>query len=124
MLQHLMESDVAAIIAAAELNNAAHPPSEHGITLAAWLDEPDRPDPTRKALDKMIRALSHEARWELMAVMWLGRGDAPGDFAECVAYAKGRTDEGDVNYIVEKSPALPLYLRGGMEILRRAETIT
>jgi hypothetical protein len=41
---------VAAIIDAAERNNAAHPRSEHGITPATLLDEPDQPDPTGKAL--------------------------------------------------------------------------
>ena len=79
MLQHLKGSDVLTIIAAAERNNAAHPPSERGITLEEGLDLLGRPDPEGDALEQAIGSLSHEARLELAALMWLGRDDGDPD---------------------------------------------
>jgi hypothetical protein len=51
---------------------------------------------------------------KLMALMWVGRGDQD-DFANAVEYAHKNSDNGDVPYIAEKSPALPTYLRNGLE---------
>jgi hypothetical protein len=116
LLQYLKDADVWAIIAAAERNNASHPPSERGITFE-MLDEPDQPDPEGEAFEELIRSLSQEARCELLAVILLGNVAAPGDFAECLAHAKRNTDKGDVDYIVGKLPLLPAYLRAGMGLV-------
>jgi hypothetical protein len=119
MLKHLKETEIQAIIVAAEHNNAAHPPSKLGITLEEGLEMLGRPNPTRKVLEETIRSLSQEARSELAALIWFGRGDSiETDFAEHLARAKRNSDEGDVNYIAEKSPALPTYLRAGLDRLK------
>ena len=118
MLKHLKETDVQAIIAAAERNNSAHPASEIGITLEAGLKTIGRVVRERKALQKIIELLSPDARQELMALMWLGRGDTPGSFADHLKHAKNTSDAGDVDYIAEKSPSLPLYLRAGLARLK------
>jgi hypothetical protein len=68
----------------------------------------------QKMLVQKISALSHDARMELMALMWIGR-DFEGTYNEAVKYAHQHSDEGDVNYIAEKSPALPTYLKNGMK---------
>jgi hypothetical protein len=119
MLKHLKEPEIQAIIVAAEQNNAAHPPSKFGITLEEGFEMLGRPDPTRNVLEERIRSLSKEARFELAALVWFGRGDSIEDnFAEHLAHAKRNSDEGDINYIVEKSPSLPTYLRAGLERLK------
>jgi hypothetical protein len=50
--------------------------------------------------------------------MWLGRGDVEATFSELVQYAREYSDEGDVEYIAEKSPRLPEYLRRGLAKLQ------
>jgi len=119
MFKHLKESDVQAVIAAAERNNEAHPPSKLGITLEEARERYRRPDPTGIALKQALGSLPPEARIELMALVWFGRGDLiETDFAEHVAEATRHSNETDVDYIAEKSPALPVYLRAGLDRLK------
>jgi hypothetical protein len=119
MLKHLKESEIQAIITAAEHNNAAHPPSKLGVTLVEGLELLDRPDPTREFLEETIRSLSQEARLELLALTWFGRGDSiETDFAGHLAHAKRNSNDGNVNYIADKSPALPTYLMAALERLQ------
>ena len=90
--------------------NAASP-------LKKELDLLGRPDPEGDALEQAIGSLSHEARLELAALMWLGRDDGDpdaDDFATNLDHAKRSSDEFDVDYIAEKSAALPTYLRAGL----------
>jgi len=119
MFKHLKESDVQAIIAAAERNKAAHPSSKLGITLEEARERRGRPDPTRIALEQALGSLPPEARIELMALVRFGRGDSiETDFAEHVAEATRNSNETDVNYIAEKSASLPVYLRAGLDHLK------
>jgi hypothetical protein len=67
-----------------------------------------------KMLMQKISALGRDARMELMAVMWLGR-DFEGNYDEALKYAHQHSDEFDVDYIAEKAPALPTYLKNGMK---------
>jgi hypothetical protein len=55
-----------------------------------------------------------------MALIWFGRGDSiEGDFAQHLALANEESaDEGDVNYMAEKSASLPVYLRAGLDRLK------
>jgi hypothetical protein len=46
--------------------------------------------------------------------MWIGR-DVGKTYNEALKYAHEQSDEGDVNYIAAKSPALPTYLKNGMK---------
>jgi hypothetical protein len=119
MFKHLKESDVQAIIAAAERNNATHPPSKLDVTLEEARERRGRPDPTRIALEQALGSLPHEARIELMALVWFGRGDSiETDFAEHVAEATRNSNEPDVDYIAETSASLPVYLRAGLDRLK------
>jgi len=119
MFKHLKESDVQAIIAAAERNNAAHPPSELGITLEEAREWRGRPDPTRIELEHILGSLPREARIELMALVWFGRGDSiETDFAEHVVEATRNSNETDINNIAAKSASLPIYLRAGLDRLK------
>jgi hypothetical protein len=118
-LNHLKESDVTTVIAAAERYNSATPPSEFGVTLEEGLRKYQQARPHREALKQTINLLSAEARQELMALIWFGRGDAiEADFAQHLADAKRASDESDVDYIAEKSASLPVYLRAGLDRLK------
>ena len=94
MLKHLTETDVHAIIKAAEQNNSVR---------------------SSRALEGAIKKLSRDAWMELVALVWLGRGDVEGRFADHLKEAR-RTPH-PVAYITEKSPALPKYLREGLRKL-------
>jgi hypothetical protein len=118
MLKYLTEADVQAIVTAAEKRNSAHPPSELGSSLEELRERRYRPDPEGDALKDTITRLSHDARRELMALMWLGRGDVAGSFAGHLKQAYKHPDEG-IDYIAAKSPALPKYFRAGLEKVRR-----
>jgi hypothetical protein len=114
MLKHLKVREVRAIIAAAETLNAKHPSSPLGTRgsevtfkrLAAY-------EAHAKSLKRKISALSHDARMELMSLMWVGR-DFEEDFDDALKYAYKNSDAGDVDYIADKAPALPTYLRKGV----------
>jgi hypothetical protein len=54
-------------------------------------------------------------RKELVALMWLGRGDAGDNFADHLKEA--RRNPHPVGYIWEKWSALPRYLREGLKKL-------
>jgi hypothetical protein len=69
-----------------------------------------------RALYRRVDMLSHDQRCELLALMWLGRGDSgeeAEDWAEHVRYAHSMSDEGDTIYTIEKI-SLPNYLRDGL----------
>jgi hypothetical protein len=54
-----------------------------------------------------------------MALVWFGRGDSiETDFAQHVAEATCNSNETDVNYMAKKFPALPVYLRAGLDRLK------
>jgi hypothetical protein len=66
----------------------------------------------RSRLRHMIAALTAEACHELMAVMWIGRGDQH-TFADAVAYARYTSDDGDAIYMAGRA-SLGRYLRAGL----------
>ena len=112
MLEALTIKEIEKIISAAEELNAKHPPSELGISPATHDFRSHMTD--QKTLVQKISALSHDARMELMALMWIGR-DFEGGYNEALKDAHKKSGEGDVKYIAGKSPALPTYLKNGMK---------
>lgn len=117
-LKHLRQIDIEAISSAARRLSANHPPSALGITLEHGLAKLEESKSERLALENVIRSLSWDARFELIALIWFGRGDSPEPFTELVAEARREHDEHEVvEYIASKSSALPIYLRKGMERL-------
>lgn len=76
--------------------------------------------PALQALKERLAALAPEARQELMAVLWIGRGDyAAGNWDEALAEAQRRSHSGDVDYIAERGP-LHDYLMKGLYLLGRS----
>lgn len=70
-------------------------------------------------LKAQLALLSPEARQELMAVLWIGRGDfAPGEWEDALTEAQRRSTEGDVDYIAERGP-LHDYLAKGLYLLKQ-----
>jgi hypothetical protein len=115
VLKHITLNQIEEIIRAAKDLNAKHPPSELGISASDITREDiEAYDSDQGPLTELVAALSHDARAELTGLMWIGR-DFDGDFSEAVQQAYKQSDPGDVAYIVEKSPALPTYLRNGLK---------
>jgi Protein of unknown function (DUF3775) len=117
MLKALTVQQIEGIISAAERLNAKYPPSEHGISLTDphALDDVISYANDSIELKREIKGLSHDARMELMALMWIGRDREENDFNAAVEHDRKNSDAGDVEYIAEKAPSLPLYLREGMK---------
>jgi len=118
-LIHLTEEQVRKIISLSEAWNRTYPPSELGDD---FFEDAEKSyehlhAPELAEFTAYITALSDEARYELMALMWLGRGDSGQNFGQLITYAKKKANKGDVNYIVEKIPALPRYLADGLKLL-------
>lgn len=96
------------------------------VSLAATRDQIERPEETtladvfgpagdewRAASAKIVQRidkLSDKARAELIALLWLGRGDSGDDFL--VRHAMQGRDAGDSRYVAGKSP-LHQYLIDG-----------
>jgi len=71
----------------------------------------------RDDLLAFLSAMSKDEVAEMMAVMWRGRDDDPGEsWAASVQYAHEHSDEGDLQYIAGKTP-LPDYLTKGLKAL-------
>ncbi len=71
-------------------------------------------DPKRTALLKAIKALSHQERMELIALMSMGR-DFSGSFAEAFNAAQNDiSEEEELGYIVVKGAKLGQYLHRGL----------
>lgn len=58
-------------------------------------------DPNRRKLVSLIDNLDPDVRAELIAVMWIGRGDGnANDFEKLKQHAIDTTDQGDAEYVV------------------------
>jgi hypothetical protein len=110
-------AQVREIIEHAEALNRQFPPAAQGI-------DPTNADDLKKVVDyglspeldeleAAIKALTDEQRYELTALVFLGRGDGD-DLEKLVEYARHNSGEGDVPYLSGKSPALPAYLSHGL----------
>lgn len=126
-LIHLSEEQVHSIVRRATALNVAFPGSAHGMKVG----DPDdfrrvtnyRSSREARALIEAIRSLSDDARHELIALMWLGRGDSSDDFLALVEQARSNANIGNTNYITEKAPSLPSYLRRGLARLMSTSEI-
>lgn len=88
--------------------NAEH---EHSI-LEATVD-----NPTRQELIEAIRALNDDQRVELIALMWLGRGDeAASEWGTLTRLARERHNKRDAAYLAG-TPLLADYLEEGAAAL-------
>jgi hypothetical protein len=60
-----------------------------------------------------ISSLDRQARRELVALIWLGRGDFE-TLADALAHVSDDSPEATAGYLAGKSRALPKYLRAGL----------
>ena len=89
-------------------SNAEH---EHSI-LEATID-----NPTREELTTAIRGLNEDERIQLIALMWLGRGDADvAEWRNLLRLARERHNNRDAEYLVG-TPLLADYLEEGAAAL-------
>ena len=98
MLNHLTLSQIERISALAERTAEARSYEDRRV---AYLD-----------LRSAIEGLTFEARIELKALMWVGRGDDL-TFRGALEHGRRHADQGDAGYIAAKALALPIYLRDG-----------
>jgi hypothetical protein len=64
-------------------------------------------------LKRRIEALSPDARHELLAVMWIGRGDfAAAEWDRAVEQAASSTDAATADFIAERAPLHDYLLKG------------
>jgi hypothetical protein len=84
---------------------------EHTI-LDATID-----NPTRQELIEAIRALNNDQRVEVIAMMWLGRGDAAAsEWPQLIRLARERHNSRDAEYLAG-TPLLADYLEEGAAAL-------
>lgn len=113
-MQHLEKAEALRIASLAEAAAEAGNKPEDAQLAPAKTSELRRPTKQVRELEQAIRDLSREARNELRALMYLGRGDAGDDFAELVADAEECSDEENVRIVADKSVALSAYIRAGL----------
>lgn len=73
-------------------------------------------DPRRRKFKEIVSSLGKEERAELLALVWLGRGDDKVKVEEwdsLLAHARKEDDEGIGNYLIAKAP-LSGYLDKGL----------
>ncbi|MDP3896121.1 MAG: DUF3775 domain-containing protein [Mesorhizobium sp.] len=81
------------------------------------LAEEESEDLTERELRELIGDLNVDEAAELVALMWVGRGDYDaGEFNEAIAEAKRRTDIKPVRYLMNR-PMLGEWLEEGLEMI-------
>lgn len=74
-------------------------------------------NPTRQELEAALEALDETQRVELLALMWLGRGDyARSEWREALAQAREIHDEHEIDYLIG-TPLLADYLEEAITAL-------
>lgn len=81
------------------------------------LAEEEAKDPAQRQIRRIIRELNADEAAELVALMWIGRGDFEADeFPDAVAEARSRTDIRPARYLLDR-PMLGEWLEGGLEAI-------
>lgn len=79
----------------------------------------DRPsDPVETELHSYISDLTDGAQIDLVAIMWLGRGDGPDEWAEAQELATSEHNDRTASYLVG-TPLLADYLEEGLAAIGR-----
>ncbi len=74
-------------------------------------------NPTEEELEAALNALDDEQRTEILALMWVGRGDFDRDeWAAALAQARDIHNEHETSYLVG-TPLLADYLEIGLDLL-------
>ncbi len=80
--------------------------------------------PKRKKFKEIVNALSKEERAELLALVWLGRGDEGAtlkDWESLIEHARNENDEGTAEYLIEKA-LLADYIDRGLARMEGKKT--
>jgi len=74
-------------------------------------------NPTEEELAAALNGLDDDQRIELLALMWLGRGDFDRDeWRDALAQAREIHDENETSYLIG-TPLLADYLENGLDLL-------
>lgn len=74
-------------------------------------------DPTRQELVGALEQLDDDQRIEVLALVWLGRGDfEPGDWRQALAQAREVHDRRETDYLAG-TPLLADYIEAGLDLL-------
>lgn len=71
--------------------------------------------PEAAALVNAIEAVSRDARYELIALVWCGQGEY--SFTEARAYSQATSDKGTAQYMAKKAPILSELLKKALKTL-------
>ena len=113
MLINLRPNEIENIIKLAEAIETKHPRQRRSFGVSK-LESPDDP-PDLKELEAALEAISQPARMEMLALIWVARGDYRLDaFEEALAYAREHYQSADVHYLADKWGFLATYLRVGL----------
>ena len=118
MLKYLKpDQDLAQVIKIAGALEAKHPRIPVGRGLRPHDPEPrERSQPDLQELIAALEAITRLARMEMLALIWVGRGDYKLEqFEEALEYARQNFDTCDVTYMAEKWASLSTYLREGLK---------
>ena len=113
MLKILRLSEIETIIKQAEAIETNYPPKRQ-----LWFSNVESPvdPPDLKVLEAALEAIPQPARMEMLALIWIARGDYRADaFEEASAYARDHYQSSDVRYLAEKWGSLATYLRVGLK---------
>lgn len=95
-----------------EIDDRGRDPHHHD-----GLAEEEATDQTGRELRSLLNDLNEDEAAELVALMWIGRGDfEAGEFATAVAEAKGRRDIRPTRYLL-RQPMLGDWLEEGLQAI-------
>lgn len=93
---------------------AADPLDDEDVDAAVLEDRAS--DPVETEMRSVIDDLNESGQVDLVAIMWLGRGDGPDDFAEARELAEDAANDRTADYLLG-TPMLSDYLEEGMAAL-------
>ena len=104
-------------IAEEDLGEPKPAKGEHDAAAAMGFESLPPDHPALSALVQAIRTLEPEARQELCALMWIGRGDhAPKDWVNAVAQAATMADEAIAGLLAEEPDLSGLVMKALYEL--------
>ena len=113
MLKNLRPDQIENIIKLAEAIESKHPRQKRQFGVVKPENPADTPD--LQELEAALKAISPPARMEMLALVWIARGDyRPEAFEEALAYAREYYQSADVRYLTDKWGSLATYLRFGL----------
>jgi hypothetical protein len=94
-------------------DSGSNPSDDRDVGILEATDD----NPTEEELAAALNVLDDEQRIEVLALMWLGRGDFDRDqWREALAQARQVHDENETSYLIG-TPLLADYLEIGLDLL-------